>query len=70
MTRKRYIKLTIALFDKINMDVEEKHIDGEMIRWLRSRRVSDFKGVKSYQEAWDKFYTMRMAVLFNERGTK
>jgi hypothetical protein len=52
------------------MDVEGKHIDGEMLRWLRSRRISDFKSVKSYQEAWDKFYTMRMAVLFNERGTK
>lgn len=64
MTRKRYINLTVALFDRAQLEFKGTHCDGEMIRWLRSRTLAEFKGIKSYQEAWDKFYTMRKALFF------
>lgn len=68
MTRKRFIKLTTALFNMAQFDYNGTHCDGKMLKWLTSRTIADLKGINSYQEAWDKFYAMRKALFFNERG--
>lgn len=68
MTRKRYIKLTRALFDRVQVEYNGKHPDGDMIRFITSRGISEFKTINSYQEAWDKFYAIRVVTDFKERG--
>ena len=60
--------MTRALFDRMQFDYNGKHSDGDMIRFITSRVIADFKTIKSYQEAWDKFYAICIATDFKERG--
>ena len=58
MTRKRWKKLMWALLTKMCIDRGVK-ITGDMYKYYRDLRFTDFHGVKSYAEAWDPLLPIR-----------
>lgn len=60
MTRKRYIKLVVALSKKI-LEKEGKHLVGENLKFYRDTTLAKINGYKykSYAEAWDDLKALR-----------
>ena len=52
MTRKRYIKLNVAMCEKM-WAKQDKHLGGEVLKWYRDLSIDKIKGYKSYAEAWE-----------------
>lgn len=52
MTRKRYIKLTRAMAEKIQYKYNGKHLDGKVLKFYESRNITNIKP-NSYAEAWE-----------------
>lgn len=59
MTRKRFIKLTMTLCEKIWVK-EGKHLSGENLKYYRDITLAKMTGqYSSYTEAWECFKAIR-----------
>ena len=52
MTRKRFIKLCIAMCEKLQMQNDGRHVKGKILRWYRDKDLTTIDA-KSYAEAWE-----------------
>ena len=53
MTRKRYIKLVVALCEKLQKGYDGKHLNGETLKFYRERSLKDMPKYSSYADAWN-----------------
>lgn len=51
MTRKRFIKLCVAMSEKI-LQKQGRHMSGEVLKWYRDKDLTTIQA-KSYAEAWE-----------------
>lgn len=58
MTRKKYIKMVIAMCEKLYAK-QGKHLDGKALNWYRDLTIAKMSGYNSYNDAWDDLKILR-----------
>ena len=58
MTRKKYIKMVVAMNEKI-YSTQGIHLDGKKLKWYRDLTLAKTNGFKSYEDAWNALKKLR-----------
>lgn len=61
MTRKKYIKMVIAMSEKMYVS-QGKHLNGEVLKWFRDFNIAKISRFNSYNDAWENLKVLRNCV--------